>query len=149
MKHYQKNNGFTLIELLVVVLIIGILSAVALPQYQKTVLKAKTVQGLVSLKAIEKAQEEYFLANGHYTTDLEELSIQVEQDQATCGEAGYCLYFVSSNIALEWNREWPRAAERFRCVAMAADEKAENFCASYGGYKFATIEGSSYYTLPL
>ena len=60
----RGNHAFTLIELLVVVLIIGVLSAVALPQYQKAVHKARMAEVAVRLKALGEAVELYVLENG-------------------------------------------------------------------------------------
>ena len=71
------NNGFTLIELLVVVLIIGILAAVAVPQYQKAVEKAKAMQGITLLKAVYQAQIDYHLANGTFADKLDKLAIDI------------------------------------------------------------------------
>lgn len=62
----KNKTGFTLIELLVVVLIIGILSAVALPQYTKAVEKARLTEFLSNNKAIENALDLCLLENGGF-----------------------------------------------------------------------------------
>ena len=49
----MNKQGFTLIEILVVVLIIGILSAIALPQYESAVEKSRMSEALINLKAID------------------------------------------------------------------------------------------------
>jgi prepilin-type N-terminal cleavage/methylation domain-containing protein len=72
-----NKKAFTLIELLVVVLIIGILAAIALPQYTKTVRLSRTSEAVTMLNAIMKGQEEYFLIYSDYTNDINELSITV------------------------------------------------------------------------
>ena len=71
-------TGFTLIELLVVVLIIGILAAVAIPQYQKAVLKSRATEAIINLTKIKDAQNVYYLANGTTTTDLSQLDIEIK-----------------------------------------------------------------------
>ncbi len=69
----MKNRAFTLIELLVVVLIIGILAAVALPQYEKAVEKARMTEAIMAVEKISQAQQIYKMANGTYTRNIEEL----------------------------------------------------------------------------
>ena len=94
---YNSNSGFTLIELLVVVLIIGILAAVALPQYQKAVWKSRGTQLLVAVQALHTAQKAYYLANGSFATTFDELSIEMPfKDDCTGGRTNWLIYNPSA-----------------------------------------------------
>ena len=75
----MKNRAFTLIELLVVVLIIGILAAIALPQYQFAVEKSRAAEAIVMVRAIADSNHRYNLANGVYAghDNLDQLDIEI------------------------------------------------------------------------
>ena len=72
------KKAFTLIELLVVVLIIGILAAIALPQYTKAVEKSRATEAQIYLSSFVTAQQLYKLANGHYASSSEMSNLDLQ-----------------------------------------------------------------------
>ena len=89
----NNKKAFTLIELLVVVLIIGILAAVALPQYKKAVWKSRNAQLKQLVKTVAQAEEAYYMANGKYAANFDELDIDLPLTAVTTpanGTYGTC-----------------------------------------------------------
>ncbi|WP_210472509.1 pilin [Vibrio crassostreae] len=65
-KKRTNQKGFTLIELMIVVAVIGVLSAIAIPQYQKYVAKAEVASALATLTGVKTNVEAYSVENGTF-----------------------------------------------------------------------------------
>ncbi|MGL5783763.1 MAG: pilin [Plesiomonas shigelloides] len=76
------NKGFTLIELMIVVAVIGVLAAIAIPQYQNYVVKSELAAGYSSLTALKTNVEDYIANNGTAGDETNIGAIQPADDVA-------------------------------------------------------------------
>lgn len=74
----KNKKGFTLLELLVVVLIIGVLAAIALPEYNMAVGRARYATLKDNARAIKSAMDRYYMAQNSYTDKLTDLDIDFQ-----------------------------------------------------------------------
>ena len=159
------KKGFTLIELLVVVLIIGILAAVALPQYQKAVAKARFAAEVIpAVDAFKKGSDAFLLENGGYpssyvnfedysTLEMPDLSKSkfFEFDSAYCASHG-CHFGLShtdndpiyqiSVVKPATKGDFGQDVENewvMRCHTVYTDS-GRSFCKSLEGQGWKTLE---------
>ncbi len=172
----SKKKGFTLIEMLVVVLIIGIIAAIAFPQYQIAVLKSRYTQAIIMSDAIGRATETYYLANGSYPSKLSDLDVSIPLEctlnadgntlhcpKLACGlytvsestrRLGYTFCFVhgANGVRVTYIRSLllsMRVIITRYCMAPLASDFGKKLCERLGG-RFSFVNSGNglwYYTL--
>ncbi len=101
------NQGFTLIELLVVVVIIGVLSAIALPQYQTAVERSRATEALTLMNAVQTSAERYHAQHENWPTTFGQLDVDIPQKTACTttfpagfGGKNFCIGFSGASSTL-------------------------------------------------
>ena len=131
----NKLKGFTLIELLIVVLIIAVLAAIALPQYQKAVLKSRFSSLLSATKAVRDGNEAYYMDNNAYTNTMDNLDVRATGGNTTFTLASNDNYsYVKSNRPdiknnlIMYQKHSANFPGEIHCEALKTDQAANYLC---------------------
>ena len=133
------------------VLIIGILSAVALPQYETAVDKARFVKLIALAKPVKDAQERYYLANGVYTEKISDLDIdlppakengssyKVYEDGSSISLTSVNYLYIknqkmlNNTLVLGYDHGVNEQYAGWTCQAALGNERAQRLCRTLGG----------------
>jgi type IV pilus assembly protein PilA len=131
LQHLNKkkaDKGFTLVELLVVIVIIGILTAIALPSFLNQTAKAKQSEAKQNISSVIKAQQSFRTENPQFTANFDDLALgTLSTANATTPTFVYAL--VSGSIATE--------------VSMTADSRDAAVKAYSGRTETAPVTGTN------
>ena len=140
-----RRSGFSLLELLVVILIIGVLAAVALPQYQKAVIKSRITQIIPLIRAVVDAQDIYYIVNNKYAESFNDLAIDFN-----CPADWTCVmginvwhgnkankveaYYKTETLGVNYYYDYSSNIlyRKLYCWAKVEDKKAVDICKSFG-----------------
>ncbi len=130
--HKPFKKGFTLTELLVVVLLLGVLAAVALPAYTKSVRKSRASDALSNLNIVSMKQQDYMLNNEKYATSFTELNAPVsgliggDGEAAVSGDFTYTLDEACINATRPSEYTFVKNGETQKAVCI--NEGSEDLC---------------------
>lgn len=138
----RSPKGFTLIELLVVVLIIGILAAIAVTQYKKSVLKSKYSTLLPLTKALHDSQEMFDLTRGYYTDNFSDLELPdnatvndetatVNNNTFTLGNNKRHIYIKATKSGLNNNYVMYQSKSKYFPNEIHCEAKTDNYLANW------------------
>ncbi len=102
LKNKKNDEGFTLIELLVVIIIIGILSAIALPSFLNQANKARESEAAGNIGAVNRAQQAFFVENNRFGSNLAVLDLGIGNTKNytyTAGTSGSALAAIATSKA--------------------------------------------------